>query len=169
MCIHARRLLISLAALATGTVASAGATWSPTSLTGAPTARFNHTAVWTGSKMIVWGGNDDGNVNSGAIYDPATDTWTATSTAGAPAARQRHTAVWTGTKMLVWGGIDSEGLNTGGIYDPASDTWTATSTVGAPTLGSSHAAVWTGSKLIVWGRDLLWRQFGYRCDLRPSI
>src|SRR6266705_2043532 len=33
-------------------------TWTPTSLTKAPSARWYHTAVWTGSEMIVWGGNN---------------------------------------------------------------------------------------------------------------
>ena len=31
-------------------------TWTATSSTNAPVARYNHTAVWTGSEMIVWGG-----------------------------------------------------------------------------------------------------------------
>ena len=30
--------------------------WTATSTTNAPTGRYNHTAVWTGSEMIVWGG-----------------------------------------------------------------------------------------------------------------
>ena len=33
--------------------------WSATSTTSAPAARIVHTAVWTGSEMIVWGGADD--------------------------------------------------------------------------------------------------------------
>ena len=33
-------------------------TWTATSLTNAPAARADHTAVWTGSEMIVWGGYD---------------------------------------------------------------------------------------------------------------
>jgi hypothetical protein len=65
--------------------------------------------------MIVWGGNDgSGLVNTGGVYDPATDTWTATSTVGAPDARSYHTTVWTGSRMIVWGGLF---LNTGGVYD----------------------------------------------------
>ena len=32
-------------------------TWTATSLTNAPSARYDHTAVWTGSEMIVWGGS----------------------------------------------------------------------------------------------------------------
>ena len=31
-------------------------TWTATSTTNAPSARPGHTAVWTGSEMIVWGG-----------------------------------------------------------------------------------------------------------------
>lgn len=30
-------------------------TWTPTSLTNAPSPRHTHTAVWTGSEMIAWG------------------------------------------------------------------------------------------------------------------
>ena len=32
--------------------------WTATSTTNAPAARYYHTAVWTGSEMIVWGGYD---------------------------------------------------------------------------------------------------------------
>src|SRR5205814_1462795 len=31
--------------------------WTPTSLTNAPVGRYSHTALWTGSEMIVWGGS----------------------------------------------------------------------------------------------------------------
>ena len=76
----------------------------PTSTVNAPSARPLHTAVWTGSEMIVWGGLDGSYLNTGGRYNPATDNWTATSTTDAPAARDRHTAVWTGSEMIVWGG-----------------------------------------------------------------
>ena len=32
-------------------------TWTATSTTNAPVRRAGHTAVWTGSEMIVWGGD----------------------------------------------------------------------------------------------------------------
>lgn len=35
-------------------------TWIATSTTNAPSARAGHTAVWTGSEMIVWGGGASG-------------------------------------------------------------------------------------------------------------
>ena len=52
-------------------------TWTPTA--GPPDARSAHTAVWTGSEMIVWGGYISGYINTGGMYNPSADTWTATS------------------------------------------------------------------------------------------
>jgi hypothetical protein len=72
-------------------------TWTATSTINAPSARGGHTAVWTGSEMIVWGGN---LTNTGGRYNPSTDSWTATSTTNAPTARSEHTAVWTGSEMI---------------------------------------------------------------------
>ncbi|WP_170229329.1 Kelch repeat-containing protein [Polyangium fumosum] len=129
--------------------------WNALPTNGAPAPRYAHSAVWAGSKMIVWGGDLGGNpaaTNTGGIYDPATRTWTSTSTAGAPAARFSHTAVWTGSRMIVWGGFGAADLEAaGGIYDPATDTWTPMSTMGQPPPRFAHTAVWTGSKMIVWG------------------
>ncbi len=61
-------------------------TWTATTTANAPVARRSHTAVWTGSEMIVWGGLDNvlGWLNTGGRYNPSTDSWTATSTANAP-------------------------------------------------------------------------------------
>src|SRR5882724_6483160 len=132
-------------------VACTDDTWTATSTTGAPAAREIHTAVWTGSEMIVWGGLTAGPtfLNTGGRYNPSTDSWTPTSTTSAPAARGFHTAVWTGSEMIVWGG--SGVLNTGGRYNPGTDSWTATSTTSAPAARELHTAVWTGSQMIVWG------------------
>ena len=81
-------------------------TWTATA--GAPAARAYHTAIWTGSEMIVWGGNDQNSngLDSGGRYSPATDSWISTTTTNAPQARASHTAVWTGSEMIVWGGND---------------------------------------------------------------
>jgi N-acetylneuraminic acid mutarotase len=124
-------------------------TWVATTLTNAPPARGGHTAVWSGSEMIVWGATDD---RSGGRYNPSTDSWTATSTTNAPVARSSHTAVWTGSEMIVWGGdTGAARLNTGGRYNPITDSWTATGTANAPTGRFFHTAVWAGSEMIVWG------------------
>jgi N-acetylneuraminic acid mutarotase len=128
-------------------------TWAATAI--APFKRADHTAVWTGSEMIVWGGVDNvvGYSNSGGRYYPSTDSWTATSLTNAPDRRVGHPAVWTGSEMIVWGGFGSNfvPLNTGGRYNPSTDTWRATSTSNAPTARDGPTAVWTGSEMIVWG------------------
>ena len=132
--------------------AGAGA-WSATTTNFAPAPRTEHTAVWTGTQMIVWGGQyGSTDLQDGARYDSATDSWTAISIAGAPSARHGHVAVWTGTKMIVWGGVGGNiQLTTGGIYDPATDSWNAMSSSGAPSGRGLATAVWTGSEMIVWG------------------
>jgi N-acetylneuraminic acid mutarotase len=127
--------------------------WTATRISSAPSARNEHTALWTGKEMIVWGGFDSiTHLNTGARYNPATNSWTATSTSNAPNARSLHTAVWAGSEMIVWGGHDFSTLfNTGGRYDPGADNWTPTSTGNVPAARYEHTAVWTGSEMIVWG------------------
>src|SRR5437762_218877 len=131
--------------------------WTATSTINAPDARNSHTAVWTGSEMIIWGGfsgfPDSLNLNTGGRYDPSTNSWTATNTYNVPDPRSDHTAVWTGSEMIIWGGSSQFGLlNTGGRYNPVTDVWTEIST-NAPEPRDSHTAVWTGNQMIVWGGD----------------
>ncbi len=55
-------------------------TWVSTAIPS--TGRYRLTAVWTGSEMIVWGGEVSFNLlsNTGARYNPSTDSWAATRT-----------------------------------------------------------------------------------------
>src|SRR2546421_140690 len=76
--------------------------WTATSTANAPSARAGHTAVWTGSNMIVWGGGS--GLNTGGRYYPDIDLWVATSITNAPPSQFAYTAVWTGSEMIVWGG-----------------------------------------------------------------
>jgi hypothetical protein len=128
--------------------------WLPVPATGAPVARTQHTALWTGLEMIVWGGLDATSrpLNSGGRFDPATGTWRAMTTTGAPVARSEHIAFWTGSGMIVWGGYNgASSLGDGGIYDPVTDTWTP---LGATTrTRRMPVGVWTGRELIVWGGE----------------
>jgi N-acetylneuraminic acid mutarotase len=133
-------------------------TWQRMTMTNAPRGRVGHTAVWTGSEMIVWGGYDQYSNSyyvSGGRYDPVADRWTRTSLG--PSARISHSAVWTGTRMIVWGGYFEASnpptyLKTGALYDPSTDSWTPTAALPAFFAGRyRHTAVWTGSEMIVWG------------------
>ena len=127
--------------------------WTPISSVNAPIAREDHDAVWTGSRMMLWGGELGGSLfNDGGLYDPVTDTWAPTSLVNAPSPRTLHTMVWTGQNVIVWGGRSGVYFNEGYKYGPATDQWVgAISTVGAPNVRAFHSAVWTGSRMIVWG------------------
>jgi hypothetical protein len=86
--------------------------WSPIAQAGAPTGGDG---VWTGSEMLVWGGD-----NGGGSFDPAADAWTPISVENAPTPRTSHSSFWTDGGMIVWGGFRlSSALANGGIYVPA--------------------------------------------------
>jgi len=127
----------------------------------APDGRKDHSAVWSGEEMIVWGGEGDGGrINTGGRYNPATDTWIATSTIGAPVARALFTAVWSGSEMIIWGGHICKNppdcdqplyTNSGGRYNPSTDSWLPTDLSSAPAGRTIHVAVWAGNEMIIWG------------------
>ena len=153
---------------ATGNYTNTGArynpatdSWTATSTgVNSPIGRKGHTAIWTGSEMIVFGGWDGvTEYNAGYRYNPTTNSWSLTSTgANVPTGRYYHTAVWTGTEMIVWGG-SSLNVNTGGRYKVSTDSWTPTSTGANVPGGRAYpTAVWTGTEMIVWGGAPL--QFG---------
>ncbi|MGH2717011.1 MAG: hypothetical protein ACRDJU_00315, partial [Actinomycetota bacterium] len=118
-------------------------------------------AVWTGSRLLVWGffGNDPANSERGttdtraAMYDPTTNRWTETSPAPVEAPIFGD-AFWTGSELLVWGQVGTSGSSTGRpqlvSYQPASDTWQV---LGQPpaSISGDGAAAWTGSELVVGG------------------
>lgn len=118
--------------------------------------RVGHSAVWTGTEMLIWGGGPPGGrpKADGAAYDPADDRWRRLPPAPL-AGRSWHAAVWTGSEMLVWGGARpaSAGgsqvvLADGAAYQPATRTWRPITP--APLAGDT--AVWTGAELLVFGR-----------------
>ena len=54
----------------------AGDSWVAMNSTGAPAGRLSCTAVWTGSEMIIWGGNDNrSSLNNGGRYNAALNSW----------------------------------------------------------------------------------------------
>jgi len=111
--------------------------------------------AWTGSKLILWGGNSCASTpvysNTGGVYDPATNLWTAMSTTNAPAARTVANSVWTGTELVVWGGISSGYTNTGARYNPTTNTWTTMSTTNAPIARTYFAMNYVNGKIVIWG------------------
>lgn len=130
-------------------------TWVHVSSDNAPSARYGHTAVWTGTRMIVWGGTDGTSfLSDGAAFDPVMNTWSSPITGGLTG-RHSHTAVWTGSTMVVWGGYGTDGitngiyLGDGAVYDLAQ--WVGLSASSAPSARRSHTAVWTGMSMVLFG------------------
>jgi len=73
-----------------------------------PTARYGHSAVLAGSRIIVFGGKGPKGVVNRDLHalDPVTMTWyQGPEGGGAPTARFDHTAnLVGGTKMFIFGG-----------------------------------------------------------------
>ncbi|RYD30089.1 MAG: hypothetical protein EOP86_20575 [Verrucomicrobiaceae bacterium] len=100
-----------------------GNSWSAMGAMDAVPARMRHSAVWTGSEMIVWGGYTSPYeppvyTSTGGRYNPSSNTWIPTGLNGVPAARSMHNAVWSGSEMIIWAGSSGAELNTGGRYRP---------------------------------------------------
>lgn len=112
-----------------------------------------HGAVWTGSRLIVWGGYSSGSyLNTGYIYNPQTNSWSAMTTTGAPSGRSEYSYLWNGTYFIVWGGLNGSGpLNSGGMYDPINNQWSPISTINAPSARWVNAIAWNNNKLLIWG------------------
>jgi N-acetylneuraminic acid mutarotase len=136
--------------------ACTGDGWNDGILDDLPEPRAQHSAIWTGSLMLVWGGGNlatFATLDTGGRYDPVTDTWQPMTTVNAPRPRIGNSTVWTGSEMIVWGGYEYPQSNrwfvSGGRYDPIADRWTRMSL--GPSARRFHTAVWTGTRMIVWG------------------
>lgn len=129
------------------------ADWQTVSGAGAPSARFGHTAVWTGQHMIIWGGTSGSiPLNDGAAYDPANGTWSALPALDSPSARSSHNAVWTGAEMIITGGENAAGaLSSSAAYDPAAKKWRSITNPGSPIARSGATAAWSGTEVLMFG------------------
>jgi N-acetylneuraminic acid mutarotase len=120
-----------------------------------PAARKGHSAVWTGTEMIVFGGSNTDYLAAAGRYSPSSNQWLPAATLGEPAARSGHAATWAGDAMLVWGGQNRDGLlNDGGLFYPGDGfegSWQPLPTAGAPTARRDVQSVWTDDGWFLWG------------------
>ncbi|UEG50080.1 hypothetical protein LK994_01145 [Ferruginibacter lapsinanis] len=91
-----------------------GNTW--TTLSPPPYSYYGQKFAYDGNgKIYVWGGARyfyaGAPVNTGYVYNLATDTYTTISTANAPIARAGHTMCYGNNGFMVWGGSTSTGFN----------------------------------------------------------
>ena len=127
--------------------------WTRMSGANEPPPRLHHQAIWTGTVMLVWGGERDYDVpNLGGRYDPVAREWTPIATEGAPEDRSGISAVWTGDQMLIWGGRDYfTWFRSGARYRPQDDSWVPITMPYNPGARTGHTALWTGNEMLVWG------------------
>jgi hypothetical protein len=127
-------------------------TWSPMSKNGAPSARRAPYGVWTGSRVLFWGGMSAARAPVGGAYsyDPDTDTWTQASVTGEPPPALDTTVGWTGSALLVYGGRTGATYTarTDG-YDASKDLWT--SYAAGPAARAGALGTWDGVSFVVWG------------------
>jgi len=127
--------------------------------------RSDAAIAWTGTELVVWGGNTGTTGNSvvhsdGLAYNPSRNAWRPIPSAPVPA-RQGATAVWTGKEVVVWGGDDgTAGPSTnylpnnyygqGAAYNPLTDTWRKIASSPLKSR-SGHDAVWSGTEMFILG------------------
>jgi hypothetical protein len=115
--------------------------------------------AWTGSELVVWGGDPAGD--SGAAYHPAADRWRTIAPAPIPA-RCQGASAWTGREVLVWGQACrlTPGPSPGrarhdlaaAAYDPVADRWRVLPT--GPVVGGQEIlSVWTGTEWVLANAD----------------
>ncbi|MDI6788558.1 MAG: kelch repeat-containing protein, partial [Planctomycetota bacterium] len=127
---------------------------------GSPSARNSHSMVWDGTRVIMFGGWDDGGPRNDLWwYYPLTNTWTqkiVQGAAGSPPARRYHSMVWDGQRVIMFGG--AYGANTAATsmndlwwYDPNTNTWTEKTPAVSPSARCAHSMVWDGTRVIMFG------------------
>jgi hypothetical protein len=133
--------------------------WTDLGQIGAPPApRYEHTAVFAGTYMIVWGGvnNPLGLLGDGARFNAAGNNEWSAMNGTAPSPRRMHTAIFykAQNRMFVWGGYGAGNapLADGGVFDTsAGGQWVATGVPKGPDASAEHTAVLAGNRMIVWG------------------
>ena len=101
--------------------------------------------AWTGTELVVWGGDPDGD--SGAAYDPASDRWRVLPDSPITASSATM-SVWTGTEWVI---ANPDGP--AAALEPGSGTWRTLTPV--PRRYTSIVGQWTGREVVVLGIDVL--------------
>lgn len=137
--------------------ASACQGWASVASAGMTARKMAASCALPSGQIFVWGGADDtGAINTGGIYDAASDTWTTVTVDGStPTARVLATAVCFADRVLVWGGGDEANANDykdGAVYDVKSKSWSVTSNVCGGLKGQRMAyGALLGSSAMIYG------------------
>jgi hypothetical protein len=124
-------------------------------------ARDAQATVWTGTEMVIWGGQALGTrMNDGAAYDPATNRWR--KLRSAPLKTRGNTfAVWSGDRVIVFSD-EPAGV---AAYDPTADRW---SEVPPPESSHGHSLGWFRAVPTTSGRLLAWSHWENRTQITEN-
>jgi hypothetical protein len=113
--------------------------------------RAGQVATFTGSEMLIWGGDRNGHQIDGAAYNPEKNSWRPlppsplVSSAGVIGA-------WTGKEWLLvqagWPEAPQRASGQGAAYDPATNSWRRIADARLRPAWAA-AAVWTGVSLVI--------------------
>ena len=108
-------------------------------------ARESAAMVWTGSRVLFWGGEANGRpFADGAALDPDSLTWTHLPAAPL-SARTPAASAWTGAEFIVWGDRSrSRRARDGAAYDPVRRRWRRLPR--APIALNAVSSVWIGGE-----------------------
>jgi len=123
-------------------------------LTSSPEAapREGHSAVWTGDRLLMWGGYG----GESTLVEHATELNIDTGIVKEIAKINKpffkgHCAFWGNDNMILWGGKQGANYGTSLSYSPITNTWKEFSSENAPEYREGASCVWTGQALIIWG------------------
>lgn len=126
--------------------------FAPTGDMGA--ARAFHTAslLQNGKVLVAGGANDNGELNTSELFDPATKTFTASGNMNSP--RHSHAAtVLADGRVLVTGGFNVNPVNSAEIFDPATGMFTATGSMAGVRAVHTATLLQNGKVLVTGGFD----------------
>ena len=80
--------------------------WQNIDSAGQPSARYGWAGAWTGTEMIVQGGNTTTGptYSDGALYHPSRNAWTPAMGSGPGRERYGASSLWTGEELWLFGG-----------------------------------------------------------------
>jgi N-acetylneuraminic acid mutarotase len=117
-------------------------------------ARVNHGMVWSGGRVLIWGGDRGGlfgfpdAIQSGVSYDPGSKRWQRIPEAMLPPFTVEVSA-WTGGEMLVLGSALRGSRVLMAAYSSLQRTWRI---IHFPfPEWNGFEGVWTGDQLVLWG------------------
>jgi hypothetical protein len=125
----------------------AGDTWSVSSPLPDDRTAIGAT-IWTGTEVILAGGDLNNPDDTAWAYNPAEATWRQLPDPGIERVEGME-GVWTGTEAIFYGGYTAQAASPGVAYNPGSQTWRHLPDASSGWI-ENHRLAWTGQQMIVY-------------------